>query len=157
MKNWILAFRPKTLTAALVPVGVGTALPLGLGLGSKPGLAVLALISALFIQIGTNLVNDASDFKKGADTAERIGPKRVTQSGLLSPRTVLAGGLFCFLLAILFGIPLVLSGGWPLVWIGLFSVFAGYAYTAGPFPLAYLGLGDFFVLVFFGLFRYGPF
>jgi len=150
VKNWILAFRPKTLTAALVPVGVGTALPLGLGLGSKPGLAVLALISALFIQIGTNLVNDASDFKKGADTAERIGPKRVTQSGLLSPRTVLAGGLFCFLLAILFGIPLVLSGGWPLVWIGLFSVFAGYAYTAGPFPLAYLGLGDFFVLVFFG-------
>jgi len=150
VKNWILAFRPKTLTAALVPVVVGTALPYGLGLGSKPGLAVLALISALLIQIGTNLVNDASDFKKGADTAERIGPIRVTQSGLLSPRVVLFGGLFCFLLAIVFGIPLVLSGGWPLVWIGLLSVLAGYAYTAGPFPLAYLGLGDLFVLIFFG-------
>ncbi len=150
MKSWILAFRPKTLTAALVPVIVGSALPYGLGQELKPGLSVLALLSALCIQIGTNLVNDASDFKKGADTAERIGPKRVTQSGLLSPRRVLGGGLFFFSLAILLGIPLVISGGWPLVVIGIFSVLAGYAYTAGPFPLAYLGLGDLFVLIFFG-------
>ena len=94
-------------------------------------------MSAFFIQIGTNLINDASDFKKGADTSERIGPVRVTQSGLISARAVWAGGFLSFLIAIVLGIPLVISGGWPLVVIGLTSVIAGYAYTAGPFPLAY--------------------
>ncbi len=150
MKNWILAFRPKTLTAALVPVVVGTALCYSLGIGFRLDLAILALMSAFFIQIGTNLINDASDFKKGADTSERIGPVRVTQSGLISARAVWAGGFLSFLIAIVLGIPLVISGGWPLVVIGLTSVIAGYAYTAGPFPLAYLGLGDLFVLIFFG-------
>jgi 1,4-dihydroxy-2-naphthoate polyprenyltransferase len=150
LKAWVLAIRPKTLTAALVPVSVGTGLALGMGVGRwLPAFA--ALLGALLIQIGTNLTNDYYDFKKGADTAERLGPVRVTQSGLISPRTVLAGALGCFALAILTGIYLVWVGGWPIVAIGLTSVLCGYAYTGGPLPLAYHGLGDVFVFVFFGL------
>jgi 1,4-dihydroxy-2-naphthoate octaprenyltransferase len=145
-----MAIRPKTLTAALVPVSVGTGLAFGAGVGRWLP-AIAALVGALLIQIGTNLTNDYYDFKKGADTAERLGPVRVTQSGLISPRTVLAGALGCFGLAILTGIYLVWVGGWPIVAIGLTSVLCGYAYTGGPFPLAYHGLGDVFVFVFFGL------
>ncbi len=149
LKTWVLAIRPKTLTAALVPVMVGTALAYGQGVGRwLPALA--ALVGAMLIQVGTNLTNDYYDFKKGADTAERLGPVRVTQSGLISPGTVLAGALGCFGLAVLTGIYLVVVGGWPIVAIGLASVTAGYAYTGGPFPLAYHGLGDVFVFVFFG-------
>ena len=114
-------------------------------------LAGLALASALCIQIGTNLVNDAADFEKGADTAERLGPTRVTQSGLLHGRHVMMGAAAFFLLAALLGIPLILAGGVPILVIGVLSLVAGYAYTAGPFPLAYLGLGEVFVLLFFGL------
>lgn len=150
MKSWILAFRPKTLTAALVPIGVGTALSYSLQGTFQPWMGGFALISAVLIQIGTNLINDAVDFKKGADTAERVGPQRVTQSGLLTPQQVMGGGWLCFLLALVFGIPLVLQGGWPIVAIGVLSLLAGYSYTGGPFPLAYLGLGDVFVVVFFG-------
>ena len=150
LKTWVMAIRPKTLTAALVPVSVGTGLAFGAGVGRWLP-AIAALVGALFIQIGTNLTNDYYDFKKGADTAERLGPVRVTQSGLISPRTVLAGALGCFALAILSGIYLVWVGGWPIVAIGLTSVLCGYAYTGGPFPLAYHGLGDVFVFVFFGL------
>ncbi len=150
LKAWWMAARPKTLTAALVPVGVGTGLAYGHGVGRwLPALAALG--GALLIQIGTNLANDYYDFKKGADTAERLGPVRVTQSGLIAPGTVLAGALGCFGLAILSGIYLVTVGGWPIVIIGLTSVLCGYAYTGGPFPLAYHGLGDVFVFVFFGL------
>jgi 1,4-dihydroxy-2-naphthoate octaprenyltransferase len=109
-----------------------------------------ALIAAIFIQIGTNLVNDALDFKKGADTKERLGPVRVTQSGLLRMDQVLAGGMMCFGAALLFSIPLVIAGGWPLAVIMALSVLCGYMYTGGPFPLAYVGLGDLFVLLFFG-------
>lgn len=150
LKTWVMAARPKTLTAALVPVMVGTALAYGLGVGRwLPALA--ALVGAMLIQIGTNLTNDYYDFKKGADTEERLGPKRVTQSGLIAPGTVLASALLCFGLAVLTGIYLVVVGGWPIVAIGLASVMAGYAYTGGPFPLGYNGLGDLFVFVFFGL------
>lgn len=150
LKTWLMAARPKTLTAALVPVMVGTALAYGLGVGRwLPALA--ALVGAMFIQIGTNFTNDYYDFKKGADTAERLGPTRVTQSGLISPGTVLAGAMLCFGLAVLTGIYLVGVGGWPIVVIGLASVLSGYAYTGGPFPLGYNGLGDLFVFVFFGL------
>jgi 1,4-dihydroxy-2-naphthoate octaprenyltransferase len=145
-----MAARPKTLTAALVPVMVGTALAFGLGVGRWLP-AVAALVGAMLIQIGTNLTNDYYDFKKGADTEERLGPKRVTQSGLIAPGTVLASALSCFGLAVVVGIYLVVVGGWPIVAIGLASVLAGYAYTGGPFPLAYNGLGDVFVFVFFGL------
>jgi 1,4-dihydroxy-2-naphthoate octaprenyltransferase len=150
LKAWVMAIRPKTLTASLMPVSVGTGLAFGAGVGRwLPALA--ALLGALLIQIGTNLTNDYYDFKKGADTAERLGPVRVTQSGLIAPGTVLAAALGCFGLAIVSGIYLVWVGGWPIVAIGLTSVLCGYAYTGGPVPLAYHGLGDIFVFVFFGL------
>ncbi len=148
---WLLAARPKTLAASLAPVMLGTAM--AAAFSPRPislGLAALALASSLCIQIGTNLVNDAADFKKGADTAARIGPVRVTQSGLLHARHVMWGAAAFFALAVLLGIPLVLAGGVPIVVIGLLSIVAGYAYTTGPFPLAYLGLGEVFVLLFYG-------
>ena len=150
LRTWLLAARPKTLTAAVVPVVVGTGLALGQGMAAAwPALAALA--GAVLIQIGTNLTNDYYDFRKGADTHERVGPTRVTQSGLIAPQTVLAAGAACFALAVVVGISLVARGGWPFVVIGLASVLAGWAYTGGPHPLGYLGLGDLFVMVFFGL------
>ena len=149
-RSWLLAARPKTLTAAVVPVVVGTGLALGEGMAALwPALA--ALSGAVLIQIGTNLTNDYYDFRKGADTHERVGPTRVTQSGLIAPGTVLAAGAACFAAAVVVGLYLVSRGGWPFVVIGLASVLAGWAYTGGPYPLGYLGLGDLFVMVFFGL------
>ena len=154
VRTWLMASRPKTLTAAAIPVVVGTGVALGHGVAHLwPALA--ALIGALLIQIGTNFTNDYYDFKKGADTHERLGPQRVTQSGLLAPRTVLAAALLCFGLAIAVGTYLVWIGGWPIIAIGLLSVLSGYAYTGGPFPLGYNGLGDVFVFVFFGLVAVG--
>jgi 1,4-dihydroxy-2-naphthoate polyprenyltransferase len=150
LRTWLLAARPKTLTAAVVPVVVGTGLALGEGMAVLwPALAALA--GAMLIQIGTNLTNDYYDFRKGADTHERVGPTRVTQSGLIAPQTVLAAGAACFTLAVAVGVSLVARGGWPFVVIGLASVLAGWAYTGGPYPLGYHGLGDLFVMVFFGL------
>jgi len=150
LRAWLLAARPKTLTAAVVPVVVGTGLALGQGVAALwPALAALA--GAVLIQIGTNLTNDYYDFRKGADTHERVGPARVTQSGLIAPGTVLAAGVTCFAAAVVVGLYLVSRGGWPFVVIGLASVLAGWAYTGGPYPLGYHGLGDLFVLVFFGL------
>jgi 1,4-dihydroxy-2-naphthoate octaprenyltransferase len=149
---WLLAARPKTLTASLSPVMLGTGLAVAFSPRPVPfGLAGLALASALCIQVGANLVNDAADFVRGADTAARIGPVRVTQSGLLRGHHVMAGAAGFFLVAALLGIPLVLAGGVPIIVIGLLSIVAGCAYTAGPFPLAYLGFGEVFVLLFFGL------
>lgn len=152
---WLLATRPKTLTAAFVPVLVGTALAFSERGSVSWGISVIALLSAVFIQIGTNLANDAIDFRKGADTEKRVGPVRVTQSGLLSYRQVMGGAIACLAVALLLGIPLVFQGGWPLVVVGLVSLFFAYGYTGGPFPLAYLGLGDLFVLLFFGLVAVG--
>ncbi len=148
---WILAFRPKTLTAALIPIVVGSALASQHPHGWQLWVSVCALLSALFIQIATNLFNDAIDFKKGADNANRLGPKRVTQSGMIESRQVMWAGFFCLLLALGFGLPLVVRGGWPIIGIGVVSLALAYAYTGGPFPLAYRGLGDLFVFVFFGL------
>ena len=148
---WLLALRPKTLTAALVPVVVASALVVAESHDLQLTLSLCALFSAIFIQIGTNFVNDAIDFKKGADDEKRIGPTRMTQSGRLSHRSVLCGGFLCFFIATLLGIPLVVAGGWVIVGIGLLSLLCGYIYTGGPYPLAYVGLGDFFVIVFFGL------
>lgn len=150
-KSILLAFRPKTLTAALVPCVAGTALVKAVGLSWDAWVLFYALMASFLIQIGTNLVNDAVDFKKGADTEKRIGPQRITQAGVLSSGQVMALGSLCFLLAVLCGVPLVIKGGWVIVGIGIASVLMGYSYTAGPFPLAYLGLGDLFVILFFGL------
>lgn len=149
-KSILLAFRPKTLTAALVPCVAATALAYHNG-SAQMSIFIYALLASFFIQIGTNLVNDAVDFKKGADTEKRIGPTRITQAGILKPRQVMVIGTLFFVAAILCGIPLVLQGGWSILIIGLLSVLMGYAYTAGPFPLAYLGLGEIFVILFFGL------
>ena len=151
MNPWLLAARPKTLAAAIVPVLVGMALAINSHTRLHWMSFLYALGGALFIQIGTNLVNDALDFKRGADTHERLGPLRVTQAGLLSANAVLAGAYVCFGLAALCGIPLILRGGWPIVVIGVVSILAAYAYTGGPYPLAYHGLGEVFVMIFFGL------
>ncbi len=149
LRTWVLAARPKTLTAALAPVAVGTGLAFGAGAGRWP-LAVAALLGALLIQVGTNLTNDYYDFRKGADTPQRLGPVRVTQAGLVPPQTVLAAAALCFAGAVCVGLLLVAAGGWPVVAIGLCSILAGWAYTGGPAPLGYLGLGEVFVLLFFG-------
>lgn len=149
LKVWFQASRPKTLTAAIVPVAVGTGVALADGVVHW-GAAAVALLGALLIQIGTNLANDYYDFRKGADTSERLGPARVTQQGLIAPSRVLRAAIACFALAVLVGMYLVARVGWPILAVGLISVVAGYAYTGGPFPLAYNGLGDLFVLVFFG-------
>lgn len=155
---WVIAARPKTLTASLVPILVATALALNIYITSPSNklslfpwqLGFLSLLCALFIQIGTNYINDALDFARGADTKDRLGPTRVVASGILDMRTVRNGGLVAFLLAIIFSLPLVQSGGVPILLIGIFSIISGYLYTGGPRPLAYSGLGDFFVLIFFG-------
>lgn len=146
---WLLAARPKTLPAAAVPVIVGMAVAGSLGT-FRLWPAMAALLGALLIQIGTNFANDVFDFKKGADTAERLGPLRVTQAGLLSPRQVMLGMWTTFLLAALVGLYLIDVGGWPIVAIGLLSILSGIAYTGGPYPLGYNGLGDLFVFIFFG-------
>jgi 1,4-dihydroxy-2-naphthoate octaprenyltransferase len=146
----MLAARPKTLPAAAAPVIAGTAVALREGVFS-PGPALAALLGALLIQIGTNFANDVFDYKKGADTSERLGPLRVTQAGLLKPKQVFTGMWITFGLAVVVGIYLLAVAGWPVVWIGLFSILAGIAYTGGPFPLGYNGLGDIFVFIFFGL------
>ena len=147
---WMLAARPKTLPAAAAPVIAGTAVAIREGVFS-PGPALAALLGALLIQIGTNFANDVFDYKKGADTHERLGPVRVTQAGLLKPEQVMTGMWITFGVAVLVGFYLLTVAGWPVVWIGLFSILAGITYTGGPFPLGYNGLGDIFVFIFFGL------
>jgi 1,4-dihydroxy-2-naphthoate octaprenyltransferase len=149
IQRWWLAIRPKTLPAAIAPVILGWAIAFQSGFFRIPA-ALSALLIALLIQIGTNLVNDVVDFSKGADTEKRTGPTRVTQSGILSPHQVWAGVFVTFGLAALLGLYLVLIAGWPALVLGLGSLLAGLAYTAGPYPLAYNGLGGLFVLIFFG-------
>ncbi len=151
----ILTARPKTLSAAVIPIAVASALVASEGLEVRAWISWCALFSAIFIQIGTNFVNDALDFWKGADKETRLGDARASQSGWFSPRAVLAMGLGCFVVALLLGIPLVMEGGMPIVVIGLVSLLMGYCYTGGPFPLAYVGLGDLFVILFFGLIAVG--
>jgi 1,4-dihydroxy-2-naphthoate polyprenyltransferase len=147
---WLMAARPPTLPAAVVPVLVGSAV--GFAEGAFRLLPFLAaLLAAVLIQVGTNFANDYFDFRKGADTAERLGPVRVTQSGLIAPETVLRATILVFGLAALLGLYLAWVGGWPIVVIGVLSIAAGVLYTGGPFPLGYNGLGDLFVFVFFGL------
>jgi 1,4-dihydroxy-2-naphthoate polyprenyltransferase len=151
----ILTARPKTLSAAVVPVAVATALVASEGHEITWWITLCALFSAIFIQIGTNFVNDALDFLKGADRETRLGDARAAQSGWFTPKQVLwmAGGFF--FAALLLGVPLVVQGGVPILVIGLVSLAMGYAYTGGPWPLAYVGLGDLFVILFFGVIAVG--
>ncbi len=150
LKPWILAARPKTLSAAAAPVIAGAAAAAGEG-SFTLWPALFALLGAGAIQVGTNFFNDALDYEKGADTSERLGPVRVTQTGLIPRRRVMLAGFLSMGLALLFGIPLVIRGGLPILVLGLVSLLLGYAYTGGPLPLAYKGLGEVFVFLFFGL------
>ena len=150
MRAWILASRPKTLPAAAAPVIVGCGAAFYQhSFNLLPALA--ALLGALLLQIGANFANDVQDFKKGADTEERLGPLRVTQAGLLTPRQVQNGMWLVFGLAMVVGLYLFTVGGWPIIVIGLASIACAIAYTGGPFPLGYNGLGEVFVFIFFGL------
>ena len=149
-QSWLLASRPKTLLASVVPVMVGTALAINVG-KFNPLVTLVALICSLLIQIGTNFTNDLYDYHKGADTAQRKGPVRVLSAGLISVKEMKTGIVLTFLLAFILGLYLVYVGGIIILIIGVLSIFAGIAYTAGPYPLAYKGLGDIFVFMFFGL------
>lgn len=149
-KIWLLASRPATLTAAIAPLLVGGALAWAEG-RFAPLAWTAALLGATFIQLGTNFANDVFDYEKGADTAERKGPLRVTQAGLVTPQQVKRAMVLAFALATACGALLVGIGGWPIVWLGLASIASGIAYTGGPAPLGYLGLGDIFVFAFFGV------
>jgi 1,4-dihydroxy-2-naphthoate polyprenyltransferase len=150
-RAWLLASRPHTLPAAAVPVVVGAGAAASEGANFRPAIFVATLASALLIQIGTNFANDYSDFHRGADDEGRLGPLRVTQSGLISLEMVRRGIFAAFGAAALLGAWLAWIGGWPIVLIGVASIICGIAYTGGPWPFGYHGLGDVFVFVFFGL------
>lgn len=148
---WVMASRPRTLTISATPVIVGTALAWA-AQGSVHWPAVLAaLIASMFIQIGTNIHNDAADFELGGDGPDRIGPARVTASGLLSAAAVKRGAYIAFAIAALTGVYLVTVGGWPILVLGLLSIASGWGYTGGPFPIAYTPFGELFCVIFFGL------
>lgn len=146
---WLMACRPKTLPAAIAPVILGTALAIGDGGYHIPS-ALLALLGAFAVQIGTNLANDYYDFKKGVDTSERIGPLRVTQAGLLKPESVRLGFILAFALVAIIAAALTLRAGWLIMFIGVLAIISGIFYTAGRRPLGYIGLGEIFVFIFFG-------
>jgi 1,4-dihydroxy-2-naphthoate polyprenyltransferase len=147
---WLMAARPRTLPAAVAPVLVGTALA-----ATEDTFKVLtflaALIGALFIQVGTNLSNDYSDARRGADTEDRLGPVRVTAGGLVPPRQVLNATYVAFGVAVLAGVYLIATAGWELLLVGAASILAGVLYTGGPRPYGYEGLGEVFVFLFFGV------
>ncbi|MBZ0200765.1 MAG: 1,4-dihydroxy-2-naphthoate polyprenyltransferase [Ignavibacteriaceae bacterium] len=149
-ESWILASRPKTLLAAVVPVMVGSALAVSENKFKLP-VAIAAFLCTVLIQIGTNFINDLYDFFSGADNEKRKGPQRVLVSGLITPAEMKAGIIITFLVAFFIGLYLVSVGGIIILFVGVVSILAGIAYTAGPYPLAYHGLGDIFVFIFFGV------
>jgi 1,4-dihydroxy-2-naphthoate polyprenyltransferase len=147
-----MAARPRTLPAAIAPVLVGTAAAIELvGELSRVGALIAALVGSIFIQIGTNLANDYSDAKRGADTVERLGPVRVTAAGLVAPQRVLVATWLAFAVAVAAGIYLATVAGWVIIAVGVASIAAGVLYTGGPRPYGYAGLGELFVFLFFGL------
>jgi len=150
LRLWLIAARPRTLPAAIAPVLVGTSLA-----GTQQvfhALAfVCALIGSVFIQIGTNLSNDYSDARRGADTEDRLGPVRVTAGGLMPPKQVLVGTYVAFGIAVAAGAYLIAIAGWQLLVVGAASILAGVLYTGGPRPYGYEGLGELFVFLFFGV------
>ncbi len=149
LEIWINSTRPKTLWAAVGPVLIGTALAYG-DTRIHVGVFLATVLAAVFIQIGTNLSNDYFDYVKGVDTEERTGPVRATQAGLISPAAMMRASVGVFGLAAVLGLYLISRGGWPIMVIGVLSILSGILYTAGPFPLGYMGLGELFVLFFFG-------
>ena len=150
LQAWLLAIRPKTLPAAVSPVVVGTALAIDGGVfAALP--AAAALIGAVLVQVSANLSNDYFDYVKGADTPERKGPKRVAQSGLIALPRLRLGIAVTFALTAVVGAYLISVGGWPILVIGVASLLSSVAYTGGPFPIGYHGLGDLFVFMFFGV------
>jgi 1,4-dihydroxy-2-naphthoate octaprenyltransferase len=147
-----MAARPRTLPAAIAPVLVGTAAAIeNAGELPRVGAFIAALIGSIFIQIGTNLANDYSDAKRGADTVDRLGPVRVTAAGLVAPRSVLIATWLAFGIAVAAGIYLATVAGWLIIAVGVASIAAGVLYTGGPRPYGYAGLGELFVFLFFGL------
>lgn len=151
LRAWWAAARPATLSIAVVPVVVGTALAWRDAGPIDWIVALVALVAAMLIQIGTNLFNDVGDYERGADTPDRLGPPRATAMGWLPPADVRRAAATSFGLALVLGAYLVSVGGWPILAIGLASVAAGIAYTGGPRPIAYTASGEFFVFVFFGI------
>jgi 1,4-dihydroxy-2-naphthoate polyprenyltransferase len=150
IRIWLMAARPRTLPAAVAPVLVGTALA-ATGGTFKPLTFLAALTGALFIQVGTNLSNDYSDARRGADAEDRLGPVRVTAGGLVPPRQVLIATYVAFAVAVLAGVYLIATAGWELLLVGAASILAGVLYTGGPRPYGYEGLGEVFVFLFFGV------
>jgi 1,4-dihydroxy-2-naphthoate polyprenyltransferase len=152
MRIWLMAARPRTLPAAIAPVLVGTTAAIE-EVGDLPrvGGFIVALLGSVLIQIGTNLANDYSDARRGADTADRLGPVRVTSSGLVTPRRVLLATWIAFAAAVACGVYLTVLAGPLILLIGALSIAAGVLYTGGPRPYGYAGLGELFVFLFFGL------
>ena len=150
LKLWLIAARPRTLPAAVAPVLVGTALAITAD-QFRAVAFVAALVGSVFLQIGTNLANDYSDARRGADTADRLGPVRVTSAGLVTPRRVLNATWIAFAVAVACGIYLTTVAGPVILVIGIFSIAAGVLYTGGPRPYGYAGFGEVFVFLFFGL------
>jgi 1,4-dihydroxy-2-naphthoate octaprenyltransferase len=152
MRIWLMAARPRTLPAAIAPVLVGSAAAVEwAGELPRPWAFVAALIGSIFIQIGTNLANDYSDARRGADTADRLGPVRVTSAGLVAPQRVLVATWVAFGVAVACGVYLTVVAGIVILLIGALSIAAGVLYTGGPRPYGYAGLGEVFVFLFFGL------
>jgi 1,4-dihydroxy-2-naphthoate octaprenyltransferase len=146
----LLATRPKTFTMSLIPFVVGTLLARANGASISWMLMLFAILSSIAIQIGTHFVNDALDYRRGVDKKGRLGPIRLIQTGLQTSQQVYQWGLLAYLLAFLLGIPLMIEGGTPLLWILLVSILCGYCYTGGPYPLSSSGLSELFVLIFYG-------
>ena len=149
LKSVFIAIRPKTLSASIAPVLVGSAIAFNSSQFNL-GIFFLTIFSAIFIQIGTNFANDVYDFINGADNDERVGPTRAVQANLISVNVMKYLTIIAFSLSIICGLPLVIKGGYPILMIGILSIISGYAYTGGPYPLGYNGWGDIFVFIFFG-------
>ena len=149
MKDWILAARLRTLPAAIAPVLIGCSIAYKGG-GFHLWSALFAMLGAILIQIGTNFANDYFDFVNGADTEDRIGPTRATQAGLITPPAMKNAFVLTFALVVPIIGYMAYRGGWPLIGVGIASIISGILYTGGPRPLGYMGLGDIFVLIFFG-------
>lgn len=154
LQAWLLAIRPKTLPAGAVPVILGSALAAVDGrFALLP--ALIALLCALGIQVATNFINEIYDFRKGADTADRLGPVRTVAAGIISESVMIRVSVSLVLTVFFLGLYLVWLSGWPILVVGLLSLLFAWAYTGGPWPIAYSGLGDLFVFLFFGLVAVG--